>query len=366
MTHRVLHFCGSLPPGLGDTDLDALRWFHAHTKGHAITGLPVRQDPDWTLDHLKNRIGKQPEVLRVVHAGEYRDYDDFPSYGVVPGAQLRPEHVAHGSVAEALASVETFRAYRAEHTDLADTRMMLPVPGPVDLALFTFAGGTLMRNLPNFGEVCRAVKYLPVFTEATAEFVAGVSAEAAEDVVFHLEVPSVLIGMYKARVLPGGPRAAARFLAGQMAGLLAKFPRNARVLLHLCYGDYNHTEVFQPKNLAWATMFLNHLATGLRRRHVGFPQVHIPAAFGSTVASKEDAFFAPLRLLDDEWQVIAGVASHDDSLATVAALHLFETAARRQAIGVACACGLGRLREEQAKPSVDAMITGAESAPYAA
>ncbi|RJQ87024.1 hypothetical protein [Amycolatopsis panacis] len=53
------------------------------------------------------------------------------------------------------------------------------------------------------------------------------------------------------------------------------------------------------------------------------------------------------------------------SVAGAQALHLFETAARRQAVAVACACGLGRLREEQAKPSVDAMIAGAESAPYA-
>jgi hypothetical protein len=118
------------------------------------------------------------------------------------------------------------RALRHEHPELADVRLQISLPNPLDLAIFTLGS----RSYPPF-------RYLPVFTQAAVEEVSAPATTAGQDVVWQLERPAVLIGMNTANQLPGGRAVSARLLAGQ----LARLPADTAVIVHLCYSDLTNT-----------------------------------------------------------------------------------------------------------------------------
>lgn len=359
MTRR-LHFCGSLPPELTTTDnLTTMQWFVEHRHGHDLLAVPTRQDPNWIIQWLR-AIGDNTDVFEIARPGDYADYDDFRSYRVRRGVTLRPEHVSHGDVDQTIAQVQEFQAFRAQTPGLEGSKLLLPVPFPVDLALFAFAGGTAQRMVPSLAETARALRYLPVFSQATVDYVTNVSDQYGDDVLWHLEAPSVLIGMDKA-VVPGGSALAAGYLSKQMADLLARFPKRAGVILHLCYGDYNHRAVFTPKSLEPAVTFLNRLAARLRERGVAFPPAHIPAAYGEQPPSQDPGFYQPLHKLDADWQIIPGVVAAGEEPGSLTALRLFEAAAGREAVAVACACGLGRVSVDTAEQATEVMAAAAKA-----
>ncbi|MFB9908510.1 hypothetical protein [Allokutzneria oryzae] len=355
---RQLHFCGSLPPELTTSDAEVMQWFLRHSKGHEITALPTRQDPRWVINYLLG-LAENTDVFEVTAAGEYEDYDDMRGYRVRKGAVLKPEHVSHGDVDAALAQVAEFKAL-----NLGDTRLMLSVPSPIDLSLFTFVGPSFQNAVPALSEVRRALKYMPVYTDAIVDYVTKVTEAHGDDVLWHVEFPSALVGMWKARIFPGGPALASSLHSKYIAKMLARFPKQAKVILHLCYGNYNNTEVFVPKDLTWSVTYLNKLGRELTRRQISLPPVHIPVAFGSHSPSLDEKFYAPLRRLSRSWrQLIPGVVAESDELSSVAALHLFETAAGRSSTGVACACGLGRHTGPAAERAATAMGVVAKAQP---
>ncbi|MCP3802625.1 hypothetical protein NLX83_25460 [Allokutzneria sp. A3M-2-11 16] len=355
---RQLHFCGSLPPELTTTDAEVSRWFLDNADGRPITALPARQDPNWVIEYLLG-LAAHRDVFEVTVPGEYVDYDDMRGYRVRKGAVLRPEHVSHGDVDETLSKVDAFTSLGLE-----GTRLMLPVPSPIDLALFTFVGPSFQNAIPALPEVRSALRYMPVYTDAIVDYVTRVTEARGEDVLWHIEFPSALIGMWKARIFPGGPALSSSLHTKYTAKMLARFPKQAKVILHLCYGNYNNTEIFVPKDLSWTVTYLNKLGRELTRRQVALPPVHIPIAFGAHAPSLDEAFYAPLKGLSPSWnKLIAGVVAESDELASVGALHLFESAARRKSVGVACACGLGRHTVAAAGRAAKAMITVAESHP---
>jgi hypothetical protein len=350
---RRIHFVGSLPSGLSDDPRQAMRWIVDHRGGHQLTTLPCDLDPIWIVDYLRALAGRP--AFEIKRPGEYADYADMRTYNVRRGHRLRPEDVSMGRADRLGKILEEFRILRAGHPDLADIRLQISLPNPLDLAIFVFGD-----------RPWRSLRYLPVFTQAAVDEVTALTAAAGEDVVWQLETPCVLIGMDKAKRLPGGRPLAARLLANQVAALLARLPTDAGVILHLCYGDLANTAMFNPRDLGPAVDYLNLLATALRRRGRPLPPVHIPAAYGTNPAPRTEEFYRPLRRLDPEWNVIAGIAAAADPQGSADSLSLFEAAAGRQAYAVATACGLGRDTPDEAERAAQAMTTAAGATPFTA
>ena len=73
-----------------------------------------------------------------------------------------------------------------------------------------------------------ALRYQPVYTDAIVDHVTRVTQVYGEDVLWHVEMPSALVGMWKARIVPGGPRLASTLHASYVAKMLARFPRKPR------------------------------------------------------------------------------------------------------------------------------------------
>ncbi|GAB3969539.1 hypothetical protein GCM10029978_041030 [Actinoallomurus acanthiterrae] len=341
-----MHFVGSLPPDLCGSPRQAMRWIADQADGHRLTALPCDLDSDWIVAYLRD-LGERP-AFALKRPGEYSGYDDMRSYGVRRGHKLRPSDVSMNREDRLREILEEFRALRAEDPALADVRLQVSLPNPLDLAIFVFEG-----------RPWRSLRYLPVFAQATVDEVTALTPEVGQDVVWHLETPSVLVGMDMAKRLPGGRSLAARLLARQVAGLLARLPADAEVILHLCYGNLGNTELLAPRNLGPAVQYLNLLAARLRRRGRPLPPVHLPAAYGANPAPRTEEFYRPLRRLDREWRIIAGIAAATDPGGGVESLGLLEAAADREAYAVATACGLGRHTVEQAEKAVEAMAAAA-------
>ncbi|WP_227980661.1 hypothetical protein [Nocardia spumae] len=328
-------------------DSAVLQWFADASAGHPVTGLPCDLDPDWILDYLRTR-GQHSDVFEIVSGGEYTDYSDFPSYGLRSGATLEPRHVSMDRLDRIDQVVAAFDTLRSERPELADTKLQLSQPNPLDLAMFVFAGAAVSGGFP-LGPALRrsnlliaALRQLPVFTDAALQEIGEVHRRYGDRVVWQVESPFALLGMVKADQLRSR-WAAAPLIARQLAGLLTGIHRiGATAVVHLCYGDYQHKALLSPRSLAPAATLLRHTGRRLRAQDTPLPPVHIPCAFGAEPAPLDPAFYAPLSGLDPQWRIIAGVVSPDSAEDSARALTLFERAAGRTAYGVATACGLGR------------------------
>lgn len=327
-----------------------MEWITDQVGDHRLTTLPCDLDPDWIVAYLRT-LAERP-VFVVKRPGEYTGYEDMRTYGVRRGHKLRPADVSMDRKDALRKTLEEFRALRAERPELAGVRLQLSLPNPLDLAIFVFEGRPWL-----------SLRYLPVFTQAIVDEVTTLTAVVGQDVVWQLEAPSVLVGMDMAKRLPGGRALAARLLARQVAGLLTRLPADAPMILHLCYGNLGNTELVAPRDLGPAVEYLNLLAPALRRRGRPLPPVHIPAAYGAHPSPRTEEFYRPLRRLDREWRVIAGIATATDPEGSAESLKLLEAAADREAYAVATACGLGRHTVEQAEKAIEAMAVAAGTDP---
>ncbi|MCO5998234.1 hypothetical protein [Actinoallomurus rhizosphaericola] len=346
-----MHFVGSLPPDVCGTPRQAMEWITDQVGDHRLTALPCDVDSDWIVAYLRT-IAERP-AFEVRRPGEYTGYEDMRRYGVRRGHRLRPADVSMEREDVLRRMLEDFRALRAERPELADVRLQLSLPSPLDLAIFVFEGRPWL-----------SLRHLSVFTQATVDEVTAFTPVGGRDVVWQLETPSVLVGMDMAKRLPGGRSLAARLLARQVAGLLGRLPAEAEVILHLCYGNLGNTELVAPRDLGPAVTYLNLLAPALRRHGRALPPVHLPAAYGAHPSPVTEEFYRPLRRLDPEWRIIAGIAAAADPEGGAESLRLLETAAGRRAYSVATACGLGRHTVDQAEQAVAAMAVAADTAPH--
>ncbi|MEU2039056.1 hypothetical protein [Nocardia niwae] len=351
---RFAHYVGSLPAELMTGDRAVMQWFADHSTGRPVTALPCDLDPDWIMDYLRTRK-QHADVFEIVRAGEYADYGDFPSYGLRSGCTLEPRHVSMDRVERIGRVVDAFESLRGDRPELAATKVQISQPNPLDLAMFVFAGAAVSGGLPvgpavrRSGLVVSALRQLPVFTEAVVQEMTEVVDRYGDRVVWQLESPIALLSMVKAEQL-WSQWALAPLIARQLAGVLGRMHEiGAEVIVHLCYGDYQHKSLLSPRTLAPAVKLLGRTAGLLRERGTPLPPVHIPCAYGAEPAPQDPRFYAPLRKLDPEWNVIAGVVSPDSGEDSARALVLFEEAAGRAAYGVATACGLGRCTVDAAR-----------------
>lgn len=365
MRRLPLHFVGSLPAELTALDdAEVLSWLLKQSAPHPVTALPRDLDPDWVVAYLRSLSGR--DAFEVGRAGEYAHYDDMRVYRVRSGRTLRPEDVTMGRADRIREVLAAFRVLRERDPALADVRLQISQPSPLDLSAFVFGGAAVATNLPlgpavrHAGALVTALRHVPTFTDAVVDEIAGLS-DVADELVWQIESPIALLSMVRTDSLPGVRDLLARRVAAQLAGLLARLPATVHPVLHLCYGDYQHAELMAPTSLAPAVRLLNALGRALRRRGRDLVPVHVPCAYGAHPAPTDPAFYRPLAGLADEWPLIAGVASAAEPESGVESLAQFEAAAGRPAHAVATACGLGRHTPDAAERAIGAMRSAASA-----
>jgi hypothetical protein len=113
-------------------------------------------------------------------------------------------------------------------------------------------------------------------------------------------------------------------------------PEGVELGYHLCYGDFQHQHVIQPKDTGLMVRVANRLSRQIGR---SIQWIHMPVPRDRS----DDAFFAPLKdlLLRPETALYLGVIHHTDGVAGTR--KRMEAAKKVVAdFGIATECGLGR------------------------
>lgn len=357
---RKAHFVGSLPPELATNEKVILRWYADAAAGHPVTALPCDADPDWIVGYLRHLATR--DAFTITRDGSYRDYGDMPKLSVRPGRTLREEDVTMHRGPRIARVMAAMTELQSERRDLANVKVQLSQPNPLDASLFTFGGDAIDAGMPiarvlkSPTSIATALAYLPTFTRAALTEVREVTAQFGDRIIWQVESPTALLGALKAHQLHLH-HATIPALASQLASFLTAVHRTgANTSLHLCYGDYKHESLLAPNDLRPAVDLLNATAQKLRRARTPLPTAHVPCAFGAAPAPTTERFYAPLRQLDPQWSLIAGVVSPGDQARSAAALEMFETASNRTAVGVATACGFGRCSARKAQIAAGATV----------
>lgn len=377
---RLLHFVGTLPRDEWTSDdRAALLWPVEHTgPRYQLTGVPRDLDPDWIVSYLRDRA--KVDVFEVALPGEYgaglsgvSGYDDFRAYRLKPGVTLLPEHVAMGRVQRIRQIADVFLELVSTVPGLAGARLQISQPAPVDMCLFTEAGGLAVstgmpwwRLVSHPAALASALRHLAVYTNAVMDEVNELSYEYRSLLTWQIETPLSTLAMVKADRLPGVRGLLGAILTEHLAHVFDRMFNGcgADASLHLCYGDYQHRQLLTPRSLAPVVRLLNQLGDRLDRRRVARPMVHVPCAYGDHHAPVDPAFYRPLERLNAYWtDLVAGVASTDPDN-TMRALAQFEHALNREVHAVAAACGLGRQTSTEAAQVIRSMCAAADLGPY--
>ncbi|HZE37908.1 MAG TPA: hypothetical protein VE172_03775 [Stackebrandtia sp.] len=330
---RLVHYVGSLPPEINTSPRDGMRWIIDRSADAGLSTLPWDSDPKWIVAFLLG-LAERGEALEVAASGDWGDYDKQQRYRVKAGVKLTPSHVSMRREEQIRKNLAVYRELVADDSRLTGVPFQQSLPSPLDLSLFTFGQRPVL------------LKHVSTYADALAEEVTKLHATDGEDLVWQLEAPSVLVLLNRTpRPLRG---LVARRLAAQIAAFVKRLPQESRLILHLCYGNLNDTELIAPRDLAGVDVFLNALHHRLRAQDRQIPPVHVPAAYGSQPPPVRPEFYAALRNVHADWPLVAGVVDENQPDDSRQALTLFEEAAGRTSHAVATACGLGRHSEADA------------------
>ena len=128
--------------------------------------------------------------------------------------------------------------------------------------------------------------------------------------------------------------------AGYISRLSPRIPESVLLGMHLCYGDLEHTHLFEPKDLAIVVKMANLAVAQAGRR---FDFVHMPVPRNRS----DDAYFTPLQDLKiGNTKLFIGLVHLTDG--TPGSLQRLATFKRHYngPYGVATECGWGRRKAE--------------------
>ncbi len=331
MQRRGVHLVGSIP---AEGAAEAMHTA-THNVGQHLRTLPDGEPGerrDWIV-HIVESFRRNPH-LRVRADGDWSDYEQTPTFRIRPGHTLRGYALELGQHEAFTEGYPVFQRVRDE-LGRDDLTFQVGIPGPLDMALFTFGPReAFLRRGP--------------FAEAALREIHQIHARAGDDVIFQLEVPVELVFVTK---MPGGLRQPmAAFLAGGLARLVRHTPPGARFGIHLCVGDLGNKALEQPRDAGPLVTLANEIA---RRWPTSHPleYVHAPMAAGDDPAPFDEAFYQPLRglRLPPQVRFAAGFVHERRELdENHRVLDIIEHHAGRP-VDVAAACGLGRRDPESAR-----------------
>jgi hypothetical protein len=283
-----------------------------------------------------DEIGQLPQI-RIVRSGQWTGYDDATRLAVRRGGRLTAEDIPLRLTRHTVEELAVLRELGSPAT--AELPLQVGVPCYLDMALFTFGPPGVFRH----SRPC---------LDAVSSQVAEIHAEAGDRVVFQLEVPAALI------TVAATPRPLRPAMAWLMAHLVdrqvARAPKGSRFGVHLCLGDLGHQAMRQLRTADPLVRLANAMARQWPRdRRLEF--LHLPMSGGDVPPTTDAAFYAPLRRLRVDTEVVAGIAHENQDHATQLTVRSLVEEALGTPVAIATSCGLGRRTPEQAEKAVAAM-----------
>jgi len=306
-------------------------------------GPTVDMLPDGETGERLNWIQKIVEQFRshpdveLAREGDWSEYDRTPLFRVKRGHRLRPEVIDLGYARFFRESFPLFEELTAA-SDLGDIPFQVGIPSAFDLALFTFGPRGAFRQR-------RA------YTEATLREIREIHAEAANRVVFQIEVPAELV--FVARMPSPLQPLMARYMAGIVTKLAASAPAGSRFGVHLCLGDMNHRALMGMRDTTPVVRLANAIAKRWPDgRSLEF--MHAPFAAAVEPPSTDETWYRPLERLRlaPSTRFIAGFAHEGQDLEVQREILATIEAAVGEPVDLATSCGLGRRDPEAARAAI--------------
>jgi hypothetical protein len=332
---RRVHLVGTL----GQPDVPTGMALAAQRVGQYLETIPDGEPgvrADW-ITCLIERMAGRPEVKTLVPPRFYKD-------------PLRPWH---GAVYTARRGMKITPAtlglayvlHELNHAAGYFLRLQVDIPGPFDMAAFSF--GPLWS------------RYYDTAVEAASLQVKAIEELGGTRPVYQLSIPveTYLVARAPARLR----KFIATKLARRLAGFVTTTLAGTEWILHLCVGDPHGKPLITLQDSAPLVELTNALVqawpTGYRLN-----AVHLPLGDGQTPAKADPRYMAPLYGLElpEDVHLSVGLAHLGQDLDTQRlALAEAERAARRP-LGVSTPCGLGR-RPAQAAELLARMAALAQS-----
>jgi hypothetical protein len=122
----------------------------------------------------------------------------------------------------------------------------------------------------------------------------------------------------------------------RLARLGDHIPEGIELGYHLCYGDFGHRHVIEPKDTGLMVRLANKLSQRVRR---SIQWIHMPVPRSRT----DDAYYAPLKelRLRPETELYLGLVHYSDGVAGTRQ-RIAAAAKVRPNFGIATECGMGR------------------------
>jgi hypothetical protein len=322
MTRRA-HLVGSCP---APSAKSAMALMHA-TLGPWLKTLPTGEvgDLDWAGDIVPRRASK-PELL-VLKPMNYTTVPMRPYHAGIamarPGHEITVETLNLDYAAKALRALIVLDEINAIPGAGRQKRLQVGIPGPFDLAAFTFGPFTSL--------------YYEVECLAAQLEIAKLCELAGDRITFQLEVP------LETYLVARTPRRLQHRIAGRIARAIRNFilacPVDSSWIIHWCYGDPHGQPLITPKSVNPLIELTNALIAHWPRNRE-LDAIGFPFASGTHAASNDANYYWLLKhmWLPETVTPIAGIVTEHSSV---------EDSARILKIlgprwGVSTPCGLGR------------------------
>jgi hypothetical protein len=293
-----------------------------------VLGNYVRRLPDGETGERRHFAGYQRTVILENPGLEPvppAPDDPLP----VPKAQPRLDACASevtfprpGYAACALQSYQDFVRLRAEGVIPLSRRFLVALPTPMNIM------GVFVR--PEW----QAALEVPYEAQLLEDLRAILDAVPPEDLAIQWDL-CVEMWQWEGWI-PAPFSNLKQGLVSRVARLSHKIPANVELGYHLCFGDWSHQHLQQPRDSANLVEMTNMLMDAVQR---SIQWLHLPVPRDRT----DDAYFAPLRemRLRPETELYLGLVHFTDGVAGTRA----RLAAAQKVVeqfGISTECGLGR------------------------
>lgn len=180
------------------------------------------------------------------------------------------------------------------------------------------------------------LRYTSMVNRAIAKEINTIYAQAGQDVLFQIEVPTEL---YAAYLLP-------TWLICQplrpIIDLLDLIHPGARIGIHLCIGSFHNKALASSNSIQKMVDFSNWLVASWPTQHQ-LEYIHFPLAEGESSARIDRSYYKPLAAvyLPSHTQFFAGIIHEQQSIEELKRITYEIETLRKARIGIASSCGLG-------------------------
>lgn len=328
---RRVHLVGTCP---AQSTAAAMTLMH-HRVGNRLRSIPSGEvdDLDWIVPTIQRR--EHHPDLRVLKHFKW----DTPTLKPWDGAIMAPRRGADLTSALALDYADKAAAalpvWRRMDTEAA---FQVGIPGPFDLAAFTFGPG--------------ALHFYDYEANAALDEIRIITAMEPQQVIYQLEIPleTFLVAKTPGRLQP---KIAAR-LARCIGAFIDATPSGSRWIVHLCVGDPHGKPLVTLPDVSPLVILANALDQAWPHRTHTLDAIHFPFASGTMSAPTGLQFYGPLVGLNisNLTHCLAGLVTLGaDGHGQRCALDTIENLTG-QPWGISTPCGLGR-RPDAVIPTLD-------------